>query len=159
MAAITVDLTATGNTGESLLRSLGGKLCVTLAEGGRVGLDINQLASAASEPLPDGAWQDVSARAISVDKLDARFIVANGIIRTQSAEAVSGERALTADGAISLLDRRLDMELAVGDVAKPKTESADVPEAVGTLKMQKREIINVHGPWSAPAIHSGPSAR
>ena len=42
--AITVDLTATGNTGESLLRSLGGKLCVTLAEGGRVGLDINQLA-------------------------------------------------------------------------------------------------------------------
>ena len=153
--AITVDLTATGNTGESLLRSLGGKLCVTLAEGGRVGLDINQLASAASEPLPDGAWQDVSTRAISVDKLDARFIVANGIIRTQSAEAVSGERALTADGAISLLDRSLDMELAVGDVAKPKTENADVPD--GTLKMRKREIISVHGPWSAPAIHSGQS--
>lgn len=153
--SITVDLNATGNTGESLLRSLGGKLCVTLAEGGRVGLDINKLAAAAIESLPDGAWQDVSARAISVDKLDARFIVTNGIIRTQSAEAVSGERALTADGAISLLDRRLDMELAVGDVATEKAEGADVPATVGTLKMLKREIINVHGPWSAPAIRSG----
>ncbi len=59
--SITVDLTATGNTGESLLRSLGGKLCVILAEGGRVGLDVNKLA-AASEPLPEGAWQEVSAR-------------------------------------------------------------------------------------------------
>jgi AsmA protein len=152
--SITVDLTATGNTGESLLRSLGGKLCVILAEGGRVGLDVNKLA-AASEPLPEGAWQDVSARAISVDKLDARFIVTDGIIRTQSAEAVSGERALTADGAISLLDRRLDVELAIGDIAK--ADSADAPEATSALKLQKREIINVHGPWSAPAILTGPA--
>jgi hypothetical protein len=62
---------------------------------------------------------------------------------------------LTADGAISLLDRRLDMELAVGDVATEKAEGADVPATVGALKMHKREIINVHGPWSAPAIRSG----
>ena len=152
--SITVDLTATGNTGESLLRSLGGKLCVILAEGGRVGLDVNKLA-AASEPLPEGAWQEVSAGAISVDMLDVRFIVTDGIIRTQSAEAVSGERALTADGAISLLDRRLDVELAIGDIAK--ADSADAPEATSALKLQKREIINVHGPWSAPAILTGPA--
>jgi hypothetical protein len=25
------------------------------------------------------------------------------------------------------------------------------------LTLQKREIINVRGPWSAPAIHSGPA--
>jgi AsmA protein len=155
---VTVDLTATGNTGESLLGSLDGKLCVILADGGRVGLDINKLAGAASEPLPDSVWQDVSARAISVDKLDARFVVTSGIIRTQSAEAVSGERALKADGAISLLDRSLDVALTVGDIAKPKPESgADAADAVGALTLQKREIINVRGPWSAPAIRSGPA--
>jgi AsmA protein len=147
---IMVDLTATGNTGESLLRSLGGKLSVTLAEGGRVGLDVNQLAASATETLPAGTWQDVSARAISVDRLDARFIVNDGIIRTQSAEAVSGERALKADGSISLLDRSLDIELAIGDVAKETAEGAE-------LKFQRREIINMHGPWSEPAVHSGPA--
>jgi AsmA protein len=151
--SITIDLTATGNTGESLLRSLDGKLCVTLLEGGRVGLDINTLIAAEKEPLPAGTWQDVSARAISVDKLDARFIVTGGIIRTQSAEAVSGERALRADGAISLLDRRLDVQLAVGDVAKPVPEGAEVSQ----MKLHPREVINVKGPWSAPAVHSAPT--
>jgi AsmA protein len=155
---VTVDLTATGNTGESLLGSLDGKLSVILTDGGRVGLDVNKLAGAASEPLPANAWQDVSARAISVDKLDARFIVTNGIVRTQSAEAVSGERALKADGAISLLDRSLDVELTVGDIAKPKPEgTADAADAVGSLTLQKREIINVRGPWSGPVIRSGPA--
>lgn len=152
--AVTVDLAATGNTGDSLLRSLDGKLCVTLAEGGRVGLDINELATTDSEPLPAAAWQDVSTRAISVDKLDARFIVSKGIIRTQSAEAVSGERALKADGAISLLERSLDLELAVGDIAKPG--GGDV--GAGGFKLQPRQVINVHGPWSSPAIRSGPPA-
>ncbi len=152
--AITVDLTATGNTGESLLRSLNGKLGVTLLEGGRVGLDINKLAAAASGPLPVAAWHDVSTRAISVDKLDARFIVTDGIIRTQAVEAISGERALKADGAISLLERSLDMQLAVGDVAKPAPEAAATE--TGALRLQPREIINVHGPWSAPAIGVGP---
>jgi len=49
------------------------------------------------------------------------------------------------------------MELAVGDVALETIDSADLPAKIGELKLKKREIINVHGPWSAPAIHSGQS--
>lgn len=151
--SVTIDLTAMGDTGESLLQSLAGKLCVTLAEGGRVGIDINSLTSPQSQSLPDGKWQQVSATAISVDKLDARFTVTNGVLRAQSAEAVSGERALKADGAISLVERRLDMELAVGDVIKAATEN----EASEAVKMHAREIINMHGPWSAPQIRNDPA--
>ena len=155
---VTVDLTATGNTGETLLRSLDGKLGVILAEGGRIGLDVNKLAEA-NEPQAADIWKDVSGRAISVDRLEARFIVTQGIIRTQSAEAVSGERAVTAVGAISLLDRLIDMELAIGDIAKEQPRVAsEAPATVGPLKLRKREIIKVHGPWSAPAIRSGPPA-
>jgi uncharacterized protein involved in outer membrane biogenesis len=155
---VTVDLTATGNTGETLLRSLDGKLGVILAEGGRIGLDVNKLADAKELPAAD-IWKDVSASAISVDRLEARFIVTQGIIRTQSAEAVSGERAVTAVGAVSLLDRLIDMELAVGDITKEQPRVAsDAPATVGSLKLRKREIIKVHGPWSAPAIRSGPPA-
>ncbi len=51
------------------------------------------------------------------------------------------------------------MELAVGDVAKQQpTAASETPATVGSLKLQKREIINVHGPWSSPAIRSGPPA-
>lgn len=151
--AVTIDLTSAGSSGESLLGSLGGKLYVTLAEGGRIGLDINALAAPEGSALPAAAWQEVSARAISVDKLDARFAVANGVLRTQSVEAVSGQRALRAEGTISLVEKRLDMELAVGDVAKTAGEG----EAAIRVKLQPREIINVHGPWTAPTVHSGPA--
>ena len=147
---VTIDLSAVGNTGASLLRSLGGKLCVTLNEGGRIGLDINQLTAAANAPQPSSAWQAASAHAISVDKLDARFVVTDGVIRTQSAEAVSGARALRADGSISLLERRLDLELAIGDLAKADIEG-------GEPKLQPRDVIDVHGPWSEPALRVGPA--
>ncbi len=151
--AVIIDLTAAGDSGESLLRSLDGKLSVTLAEGGRIGIDVNVLTAPESEALPDTAWQEVSSSAISVDKLDARFVVANGILRAQSAEAVSGARALKADGAISLIERRLDMELAVGDVAP----SVEASEAASQVKLQPRSIINMHGPWSSPAIRNEPA--
>jgi AsmA protein len=151
--AVTVDLTAAGNTGESLLGSLAGKLCVTLAEDGRIGLDVNKLTASASTSSPEGLWKDVSASAISVDQLDARFIVADGIIRTQSAEAISGERALKAEGSIGLLEKRLDMKLTVGDV----TQTLGEKDAPSRVTLRPREIISVDGPWSAPAIHSSPT--
>jgi len=151
--SVTIDLTAVGETGESLLQSLNGKLCVTLAEAGRIGIDINSLTSPQAQSLPAEDWQQVSETAISVDKLDARFAVTNGVLRAQSAEAVSGERALKADGAISLVERRLDMELAVGDITPPAADG----EATAAVKMRPREIINMHGPWSAPQIRNGPA--
>jgi hypothetical protein len=148
---VTVDLSAAGNAGDALVRSLGGKLGVTLAEGGRIGLDVNQIIETANAPQPADLWQVASAHAISVDKLDARFVVADGVIRTQSAEAISGTRGLKADGAISLLEQRLDLQLAVGDM--PAT-----PDATGAEpKMEPSNVSDVHGPWSQPGLRTGPA--
>jgi AsmA protein len=152
--AVTIDLAATGTTGDELIRSLAGKLCVTLAEGGRIGLDVNKLAALPSNAASTEAWQEASASAISVDKLDARFMVANGVLRSQSAEAVSGQRALKADGSIDLIEHQLDMKLAVGDVKKPMTEG----EPATDVKLQPSQIIDMRGPWSAPSIQSAPAA-
>ena len=123
---VTVDMTATGNTGEGLLHSLDGKLSVTLTEGGRVGLDIDQLSRhPGTRSSPTSTWQDVSTRAIAIDKLDARFIVDDGVIRTQIAEAAVGDRARSRQRARSACSmHRLDMELAVGDVAVETTSTA-----------------------------------
>ena len=124
---VTVDLTATGNTGESLLRSLDGKLSVSLAEGGRVGLDINELAASgnASQHAAPGR---TSARAPSPSTSSTHASSStDGVIRTQSAEALSGDRALKAEGTISLLDQSLDMELAVGDIANRNQRAPPMP--------------------------------
>ncbi|HWK34253.1 MAG TPA: AsmA-like C-terminal region-containing protein, partial [Hyphomicrobium sp.] len=156
--ALTADLTASGNTGDMLLRSLAGKLSVSLAEAGRVGLDINKLTAPASEPLDSAAWQNASTRAIAVDKLDARFTVAKGILRAQSAGAVSGERALKAEGTIDLIARDLDLEFAVSDA--PKAATGAIPIETGSVIAPgtPRNTIGVHGPWSAPTVRSGISA-
>lgn len=156
--SITIDLTATGNTGDNLLRSLEGKLCVTLTEAGRIGVDINMLTAPEKKTEPADAvgraWQEVTASAISVDKLDAKFVVTNGVVQVQSADAVSGQRALKADGAINLIERSLDMQLAVGDAAKAVDNGSD---AVPPMTRQPREIIGIQGPWSGPAISNLPA--
>lgn len=156
--ALTADLTASGNTGDMLLRSLAGKLSVTLAEAGRIGLDINKLTATDSEPLDTAAWQNASTRAITVDKLDARFTVAKGILRAQSAEAVSGERALKAEGAIDLIDRDLDLEFAVSDAPKATSSAGSIETGSVITPGSPRNTIGVHGPWAAPTVRSGISA-
>ena len=156
--ALTADLTASGNTGGMLLRSLAGKLSVSLTEPGRVGLDINKLTAPGSEPLDSAAWQNASSRAITVDKLDARFAVAKGILRAQSAVAVSGERALKAEGAIDLIARNLDLEFAVSDAPKATTGTNPIETGSVIAPGAPRDTVGVHGPWAGPTVRSGIAA-
>lgn len=144
---VIVDISASGDSGATLLNSLDGKLCVRLAEGGLLGLDVNQLVAAANSPQPEDVWQTASNGAITVDKLDASFAVAKGVIRTESAQALSGERAMKAEGAIDLPTRRLDLELAIGD-----REEADTTK---DAKPGKREVIDMRGPWTEPSVRAG----
>lgn len=144
---VVVDISAAGNTGATLLGSLAGKLCVTLTEGGSLGLDVDQLAAATSSPQKAGAWHAASSDAMPIDTLEARFAVAKGIIRTESAQAVAGSRAVKADGVIDLPTRRLDLELAIGD----RETAAD------GAKSLKRDVIDMHGPWTEPSLRPGAS--
>jgi len=141
---VIVDLTADGDSGDTLLRSLDGKLCVTLVEGGQLGVDINQLVTAASSPQQATLWRAAASSAIPIDQLDARFAVVNGVIRTETAQAMAGERAMKADGVIDLPARSLDIELAIGDRAR-----ADAGEDV---KPAPRQVIDLHGPWAQPTM-------
>jgi uncharacterized protein involved in outer membrane biogenesis len=141
---VIVDLTADGDSGDALLRSLGGKLCVTLDEGGQLGVDVNQLVSGASSPQQTTLWRTAASTAIPIDTLDARFAVVNGVIRTETAQAMAGARAMKADGAIDLPAHSLDLELAIGDRAR-----VDAGEDV---KPAPREVIDLRGPWVQPTL-------
>jgi AsmA protein len=151
---VTVDISAAGSDGETLLNSLNGKLCVTLDEGGLLGIDVNKLVAAVNDKESPSVWRAASAGAISVDKLDAKFILAKGTIRTESAEAQSGGRTMKAQGAIDLPRRSIDMELAIGDtpVADPVQDTGSVPDA---KLVRTREVIDMRGPWSEPVVKAG----
>jgi len=142
---VIVDLTADGDSGDTLLRSLDGKLCVTLDEGGgQLGVDINQLMTAAGSPQQATLWHAAASTAIPIDRLDARFAVVNGVIRTETAQAMAGERAMKADGAIDLPAHSLDIELTIGDRARAGAGEDARPAP--------REVINLHGPWVQPTL-------
>jgi AsmA protein len=148
---IVIEVATAGDTGLGLLSGLDGKLSVTLVEGGRLGLDVEQLAAAVNSAQPHDAWEAASSGAMPIDSLDARFAVARGIIRTESAEAVAGARAMKAEGAIDLTSRKLDLELAIGDRAR-----ADAPDSAAP---RKREVIDMHGPWTRPSLRRGIDSR
>ena len=141
---VIIDLTADGDSGDTLLRSLDGKLCVTVDEGGQLGVDVNQLVTAAASSQQALLWRAAASTAIPIDRLDARFAVVKGVIRTETAQAMAGARAMKADGAIDLPDHSLDIELAIGDRAR-----ADAGEDV---KPAPREVIDLRGPWVQPTL-------
>ncbi len=143
---VIVEVSAEGDTGAMLLGSLDGKLSVSLDEGGQLGIDLDQLTAAVKSPKPQSAWQAASSSAMPIDTLEARFAVDKGVIRTESAEAVAGKRAMTAEGAIDLPTHRLDLELAIGDVAQASATNTPVPK--------KPDVIDMHGPWTAPDVES-----
>lgn len=146
---VTVEITAAGDQGTSVLSSLGGKMSVMLNEGGRFGIDVDQLAQAVNAaPQTSGVWQAASSSSMSIDTLDARFEVANGVIRTESAEAVAGSRSVKADGAIDLTANRIDLELAIGTT--PPADTPPVP--------LESQVIDLRGPLVAPYVAQGKSA-
>jgi AsmA protein len=142
---IIVEVTAAGANGDDILRSLGGKMSVSLAEGGLLGLDVNKLVTAVNAPQPSDVWRDASSGAIAVDKLDARFAVAQGKLRTEDAVALSGGRKMSARGTVDLPLSLIDVRFDIGDRAK--TDGA-APGAKG-------EVIDMHGPWTDPAVRAG----
>lgn len=147
---VTIDISAAGGNGEELLGSLGGKLCVTLNEGGLLGIDVNKLIAAVNGNQFENVWREASSGAISVDKLDARFALAKGTIRTESAEAQSGGRTMKAEGAIDLPRRSIDLELAIGERIEvdPAQHDASIPH-------KPREVIDMRGPWEEPVVKAG----
>ncbi|NSL73283.1 hypothetical protein C6Y62_15850 [Hyphomicrobium sulfonivorans] len=149
------DITTSGSTGEALLHSLDGKFNVVLIEGGRVGIDVNRLtATTADNPLPDDPWKEIYARAIAVDRLDARFTVSGGVIRTQSANAVSGPRALNTEGAIDILNNTVALKFAVSDAPVLDASQSTVTGSVESRASAPTNIVTVKGPWTTPVVEA-----
>lgn len=150
---LVIEVSATGDTGAALLGSLDGKMNVTLVEGGQLGIDIDELTAAAGADNPQTAWQEASNGSMAIDRLVAQFALANGVIKTNGAEAVAGARKVKAKGAIDLPTRQLDVKLAIGDAPQPAATDTDSEEMDAPMK--ERDVVGLYGPWKRPSLRSG----
>ena len=153
-STLSLDLAAAGQTPAEIVRGLSGKVALTMAEGGRVGLDIKALRAAAKADGPPG-WGLLAKGQTGLEQIDARAFVRDGVLITELVQARSGGAVgVTASGRVDLAERTLDLYLSV----KPNVP-ADKP--LKPADMAGAEAVTVRGFWQAPFVRGhepGPDA-
>ena len=143
---LVADVSATGDTQLDLLRTLSGKIGLAMPTGGRVGLDLKSLLSAAQKQ-PLLGWGANARGSTSVDSLQGRIIVSEGVVFTASFSAALGDSQLTASGGGNLRNGLVDLRLSM---ASRSAERGGGPSAVG----QPVDALILRGPWNEPQIRA-----
>lgn len=143
-STLSVDLQGNGQTPAELLRRLSGKAALMLADGGRVGLDMKALKAAANTGAAPG-WGALAKAHTNIDSVEARAVIRDGVLYTESVQARSGTAGVAASGRIDLTERTLDLRLLM----KPGVPT-DRPLKPGD--MAGAESVTVRGPWREPFV-------
>ncbi|HEU0059881.1 MAG TPA: AsmA-like C-terminal region-containing protein [Hyphomicrobiaceae bacterium] len=138
-----VELKTAGQTPAEVLRGLSGKVAISMAEGGKLGLDVRAIRTGA-EPVASASQLVKSAT--SVDTLEARANLFDGLLVAEHVQARAGGLAFSANGSANLLDHTLDLRLSVEATDK----SGPSPEGNAQL--------SISGPWGEPALRREPAA-
>ena len=146
-STLSLDLAAAGQTPAELVRGLSGKVALAMAEGGRVGLDIKALRAAAKADGPPG-WGLLAKGQTGLEQIEARALVRDGVLITETVQARSGASGVIASGRVDLAERTLDLHLSV----KPNA-SADKPLKPADLAAAS-EAVRVRGFWQEPFVRS-----
>jgi len=136
---IHLDLNAAGSSEMEVMRSLAGTVSVTIAEGGRIGLDLEALPRVASAP-PGQGWGAAAEGDTTVREFAARFTAANGVLTAADVKGTTADRAIDITGTIDVDKSAVDLLLSIAN----GKDAAEPGKPVG--------VFRVHGPWSAPAI-------
>ena len=152
-STLSLDLTAAGQTPAEIVRGLSGKVALTMTEGGRVGVDIRALRAAAKADGQAG-WGLLAKGQTGLEQIEARALVRDGVLITETVQARSGALGVTASGRVDLAERTLDLHLSV----KPNVP-ADKP--LKPADMAGAEAVTVRGFWQEPFVRGhepGPDA-
>ena len=114
-ADVSISAVASGAARTSILHSLRGSLALHLVEGTLVGVDLGALIEGARTSLAPGAPQTQGldgAPGTVVDELSANAVAAGGVLRSDDLSARGPWFRATGSGTLSLVDGRLDLQLA-----------------------------------------------
>jgi AsmA protein len=150
-SVLKVDLKSAGQTPREVLKGLTGKVGLSLAENGKLGLDLRAIrpgTERVANPL------QLVKGATSIDALQARANLVDGLLVAEHVEARAAAHTISASGSANLLDHTLDLRLLV----EPAREKAGLPpDAAGSAS------LSLSGPWAQPRLRQepigGPMAR
>jgi len=149
-STLALDIAGSGQTPAELLRRLSGKASLTMADGARMALDVKAL-RAATKAGGSLGWGALAKGQTSLEQVEARALIRDGVVITELLQARSGGMGLAASGRVDLSDRTLDLRLAV----KPNAPS-DRPLKAGDLT--DAEAVTVRGSWQQPFVRGADDA-
>jgi hypothetical protein len=139
-------LKAAGQTPAEALRSLSGKVGISMPESGRLALDVRAIRAAAE---PNFSPSQLIKTTTSIDGLEARANLVDGVLVGEHLLARTGGLNISASGSADLLDRTLDVRLLVQPAAaSDKPAPADAAAAA---------VVSLSGPWADPAVRHEPA--
>jgi AsmA protein len=142
-ATLAVDLTGTGYSLADLAKRLSGKATLAMPEGGRMALDLKALRAAAKTGVR--GWTGLAKSPTSLDRLEARALIIEGVAFTEEVQARAGDVALTLTGRLGIADGNMDARLVLkGAPAPPGQPLRLVDAGVKTLMLR--------GPWASPEV-------
>lgn len=139
-----VDVVGSGQTPTEILRHLSGKATLTMPEGGRIALDLKRLrgAAKASESV---AWTMLSKGQTSLEQVEARTHIQDGVLITEAVQARVGSAGVGASGRVDLIEGTLNLDLFM----KPEVPSDRPLKAVDLLG---GDAVRVTGSWRDPLV-------
>lgn len=143
---IVVDVTARGDTGERLVGSLNGKASLSMAKGGRIGLDLKQLTEP-REPRPAWPWLSAHEGETTVSEVDARVRFQNGETTFGALNARINDQLVSAAGRLALASGHVDLAVSAGRAPPPDDDPARQGAQAGLAK-----VVELYGPWQLPAL-------
>jgi AsmA protein len=145
-ATLALELTSTGYSAQEIMRRLSGKTALTIPEG-RVGLDLKNLRGAGKSEAGRG-WAGLAKSQTTVEKLEARALIIDGVAFAESIRARAGNKDVSAFGRLGLSDGNMEMRVLTKSVPAP--DQASNTTAVDT--------VTLRGSWSAPTIEEADAA-
>ena len=97
-----------------------------MAEGGRVALDIKALRTAAKADGPPG-WGLLAKGQTSLEQVEARALIRDGVLITETVQARSGAVGVAASGRVDLAERTLDLHLCREAQCRRRTSRSSQP--------------------------------
>jgi hypothetical protein len=121
---------------------LSGKATLAMPEGGRMALDLKALRAAARTGVR--GWTELARSHTSLDRLEARALIIDGIAFAEDVHARAGDVALALTGRLGIADGNMDTRL---------TLKAHVPrDQPSKLTDTAMDTVTVRGPWASPDV-------
>jgi AsmA protein len=142
-AGLTLDLTSTGYSLTEITKRLSGKAALSMPEGGRMALDLKAVRQAAKTGAR--GWAALGRSHVSLERLEARALIIDGVAFAEEAQARAGDVALALTGRLGLVDGNMDARLTL----KPGGAADALRTPAGDAAS---EAVSLRGPWPNPVL-------